>query len=139
MVAYEEVTAEADITINHEGNVLKKGSLLVAMVNASEFNKLLATTEPPADRQEQLHKITVDLADFMAAIDGSGLFDYFEPDEWLANKNYGRAMIAAHWLKIHPDAVSPAVRDNLKTILHDGGAAFQEEFISVYPEAQQFV
>ncbi|KAI0916309.1 hypothetical protein AcV5_003282 [Taiwanofungus camphoratus] len=138
MVAYETVTAESDTHILHDGKILKKGSLLVAMINAAEFNKVMKAPEPVADRQGQLHKITEDLADFVGAIDGSGLFEYFEAEEWFGNQNYGRAMIAAYWCKLHPGAITPGVRTNIARLLRDGGEPFQKEFYSIYPEAEQF-
>lgn len=149
--------------------------MLVAMINAAEFNKyvnvppgltntcvlnaqfrVMKAPEPVADRQGQLHKITEDLADFVGAIDGSGLFEYFEAEyvpllrrpcsivdsrrlrEWFGNQNYGRAMIAAYWCKLHPGAITPGVRTNIARLLRDGGEPFQKEFYSIYPEAEQF-
>ncbi|EGN95866.1 hypothetical protein SERLA73DRAFT_187104 [Serpula lacrymans var. lacrymans S7.3] len=138
MVVYESVTAEADTHIDHSGGLLKKGSLLVAMINASEFNKIFKAPEPNAEREAKLHSITEDLEDFLPTIDASGIFEYFQPEEWFGNENYGRAMMAAWWLKAHPEALTPDVRTNIAKLLKVGGETFQKEFLFVYPEAQDF-
>jgi len=140
MVAYEQVTAEDDTHLVHNAKIVKKGSLLCAMINADEFNKIYNNaTLSTTDRQQQLHTITNDVEDFVGAMEGIDLFEYFQPAEWFGNKNYGRAMIGAHWCKLHPEGVNDEVRTNISSILKDGGAAFQEEFFCVYPEAKHYL
>lgn len=100
-----------------DGTKIRKGTIKTTIENIKILNEILAAPAMP-ERKQIIEKNLEPVVELIKPIEQGGLFEFFEPLEWLQDdQNQGRILVTALYLKSFPNQVTPIVKGRLEDLL----------------------
>lgn len=90
----------------------RKGSVAATLNNIALLDRLFLEN---AD-QEQIANVKKAVTELMPSLKAIGIFDFFNPIEWLHPKRLGRSYVSILYLKHYPEEINKEIADKLQEI-----------------------
>jgi hypothetical protein len=90
----------------------RKGTVAATLNNIALLDRLfLENTDP-----EQIANVKKAVTELMPSLKAIGIFDFFNPTEWINSKHLGRTYVSLLYLNHYPDEINTEIVDKLKAI-----------------------
>lgn len=109
---------------------VRKGTVFAMMQNARLFDKVREMPES-AEKEEKLAQIKLDLKNIMPGLKANGLFDFFQPIEWLEAKGdeEGRIFVALIFLEMYPEKKDEVIYARLCELTQTASLAVKDQLV----------
>ncbi len=110
---------DATISINPytgESGLVRKGTAAATIQNIALLNQHMAKPNDPVTDQE-IEKVSSEIGRLIPSLTYIGVFDFFEPIEWIGSSEQpGRVLAAALYLKQHPGEMTEEIERKIQDI-----------------------
>ena len=121
---------DSSLSVNpYTGEALevRKGTVAATLNNVAELNGLLHS-----GARQLIQDSEAVLTPLLASLRGVGMFHLFEPEAWIGKgEQPGRVLIAVLYLEKYPDALTPSVRKQLKSVRKKAPPYLKERINSI--------